>query len=69
MDEILDNDVRRMVDLPTLLIVIFGGFYLGLLGGFNIDILTAVFGGAGARIVQTLIGLCALWQVYRQRLG
>jgi uncharacterized membrane protein YuzA (DUF378 family) len=67
MDEISDDDVLGLIDLPTLMIVLLGGLYLGLLGAFNVDFLQMFMGGMGARLVYAAIGLSALWQFSRQR--
>jgi uncharacterized membrane protein YuzA (DUF378 family) len=67
MDEMSDEEARRLIDLPTLLLVLFGGIYVGLMGAFQIDILQMALGGVGARLIQAAIGLSAIWQITRQR--
>jgi len=61
----------RIVNLFTLLVVILGGINWGLIGAFQFDVISLLFGrGAGrtsnptltAQVFYVLIGLCAAWQ-------
>jgi uncharacterized membrane protein YuzA (DUF378 family) len=69
MDEVNDETEWKLVDLPTLILVILGGLYVGSLGVLNVDILQMTLGGMGARLIQGLIGLSAVWQFFRQKLS
>lgn len=54
------------LNLITLLLIIIGGINWLLVGGFQFDLVAAIFGGqdaALARIVYVLVGLSALWQI------
>lgn len=56
----------KTLNLVTLLLVIIGGINWGLVGLAQFDLVAALFGGqdaALARVVYTLVGLSALWQV------
>ena len=48
-------------------LLIVGGINWGLVGLFRFDLVAAVFGGAGSalsRIVYTLVGVSAIWQLF-----
>lgn len=54
------------MNLVTLLLIIIGGINWLLVGLFQYDLVAGLFGGQGAglsRIVYTLVGLSALWQL------
>jgi uncharacterized membrane protein YuzA (DUF378 family) len=55
----------KALNLTTLILVIIGGINWGLIGLFQFDLVAAIFGDASilSRIVYTLVGLSALWQV------
>ncbi|MBQ3866101.1 MAG: DUF378 domain-containing protein [Clostridia bacterium] len=53
-----------MLDRIALSILIIGGINWGSIGLFNFDIVSWIFSGSAhivARIIYTLVGLCALW--------
>ncbi|MCT7373999.1 DUF378 domain-containing protein [Chelativorans salis] len=53
-------------NIITLLLIIVGGLYWGLVGLFQFDLVAAIFGGQEAtlsRIVYVLVWLSALWQL------
>jgi len=53
-----------MLDRIALTILIIGGLNWGSIGLFNFDIVSWIFSGPAhivARIIFTLVGLCALW--------
>ncbi len=55
-----------MLDRIALIILIIGGLNWGSIGLFNFDIVSWIFSGPAyivARIIFTLVGLCALWCV------
>ncbi len=49
----------------TLLLLIVGGLNWGLVGLFNFDLVAALFGEMSllSRLVYSLVGLSALWQL------
>jgi len=54
------------LNVITLLLIILGGINWLLVGLGQFDLVAAIFGGQGsaaARVVYTLIGLSALWQL------
>jgi uncharacterized membrane protein YuzA (DUF378 family) len=55
----------RTLNLITLTLLIVGGLNWGLVGLFEFDLVAALFGEMStlSRIVYTLVGLSALWQI------
>lgn len=56
----------KTLNLITLILVIIGGLNWGLVGLFQLDLVSALFGGSDAvlsRLVFSLVGLSALWQL------
>jgi len=55
----------RLVNTITLVLLIVGGLNWGLVGLFDFDLVAALFGEMSAlsRIVYSLVGLSALWQL------
>jgi uncharacterized membrane protein YuzA (DUF378 family) len=55
----------RIVNQLTLFLLIVGGLNWGLVGLFGFDLVAAIFGEMSAlsRIVYTLVGASALWQI------
>lgn len=55
----------KLLNLITLILVIVGGLNWGLVGIAQFDLVAAIFGdgSALARIVYTLVGLSALFQI------
>jgi len=55
----------RVVNTITLALLIVGGLNWGLVGLLSFDLVAALFGEMSAlsRIVYTLVGLSALWQL------
>ena len=55
----------RAINLVTLLLVIVGGLNWGLVGLFNFNLVSALFGDMSAlsRIVYVLVGISAVWQI------
>jgi uncharacterized membrane protein YuzA (DUF378 family) len=55
----------KIINIVTLLLVIVGGINWGLIGLFGFDLVAAIFGQMSAlsRIVYTLVGISALWQI------
>lgn len=48
----------------ALIIVIVGGILWALVGLFNLDLLTAIFGGL-ARLLYIIVGVAAGWLCYQ----
>jgi uncharacterized membrane protein YuzA (DUF378 family) len=55
----------RIINSVTLALLIVGGLNWGLVGLFGFDLVAALFGDMSAlsRIVYTLVGASALWQI------
>ena len=56
----------KAINIVTLVLVIVGGINWGLVGVAQFDLVAAIFGGQDAllaRVVYTLVGLSALWQI------
>jgi uncharacterized membrane protein YuzA (DUF378 family) len=58
----------KWLNIVTLALAIIGGINWGLvaLGGYELDLVANLFGGAdsgGARLIYALVGLSALWQI------
>lgn len=53
-----------MLDKLGLTLAIIGGLNWGLIGLFQFDLVAWLFGGQGeigARIIYSLVGVCAVW--------
>ena len=55
----------RIVNTITLVLLIVGGLNWGLVGLFGFDLVASIFGEMSllSRIVYSLVGACALWQL------
>lgn len=55
----------RVLNIVTLVLLIVGGLNWGLVGLFDFNLVTALFGEMStiSRIVYVLVGLSALWQL------
>jgi uncharacterized membrane protein YuzA (DUF378 family) len=55
----------RVINTLTLVLLIVGGLNWGLVGLFGFDLVAAIFGEMSAlsRVVYTLVGASALWQL------
>jgi len=55
----------KFLNILTLALVIVGGLNWGFVGLFGFDLVAAIFGAGSAlaRIVYTLVGLSAAWQL------
>lgn len=56
----------KALNIITLVLVIIGGINWGLVGLAQFDLVAAILGGqdaALARLVYTLVGVSALWQL------
>lgn len=55
-----------LVDFPTLLLIIGAGLQMGIQAIFGIDAAAVIF-GPYEQVVFVLMGLSAIWQLFRQR--
>ena len=55
----------KFINILTLVLVIVGGLNWGLVGLFDFDLVTAIFGAGSmlSRLVYILVGLSAAWQI------
>ena len=55
----------KIINTVTLVLLIVGGLNWGLVGLFGFDLVAALFGEMSplSRIVYTLVGASALWQI------
>jgi len=55
----------RALNILTLVLLIVGGLNWGLVGLFDFNLVSAIFGDMTllSRIVYVLVGLSALWQI------
>ena len=55
----------KPLNLITLILLVVGGLNWGLVGLFNFDLVATLFGEKSmlARIVYSLVGVSALWQL------
>jgi uncharacterized membrane protein YuzA (DUF378 family) len=55
----------RVLNTITLVLLIVGGLNWGLVGLFGFDLVAAIFGEMSplSRVVYTLVGASALWQL------
>jgi uncharacterized membrane protein YuzA (DUF378 family) len=56
----------RVVDVPTLVLVLIAGLHLGILGFFGVDLATKVL-GEHTSLAYEIVGISAAWQLLRQR--
>jgi uncharacterized membrane protein YuzA (DUF378 family) len=56
----------KKIDVLAAVLLIIGGLNWGLVGLFDFNLVHAIFGhGAIARIVYTLVGLSAVFQIFQ----
>lgn len=55
----------RIINTLTLVLLIVGGLNWGLVGLFGFDLVAAIFGEMSmlSRVVYSLVGLSAIWQL------
>ncbi|HZY67649.1 MAG TPA: DUF378 domain-containing protein [Devosia sp.] len=55
----------KIINIITLLLIIIGGINWGLVGAFDLNLVTAIFGEDSflSNAVFILVGLSALWQI------
>ncbi len=56
----------RLLDFPTLVLIIAAGLQAGLQAFFGLNAAAALF-GVHANLVLCLMGVSAVWQLLRQR--
>lgn len=56
----------KAFNLITLVLTIIAGLDVGIVGFFNFDVISYLLGVAtpAARVVEAILGLCALYQIY-----
>jgi uncharacterized membrane protein YuzA (DUF378 family) len=55
----------KKLDVTAAILLVVGGLNWGLVGLFGFDLVATIFGGPGAllaRVVYSLVGLCAVYQ-------
>jgi uncharacterized membrane protein YuzA (DUF378 family) len=55
----------KKLDVTVAILLVVGGLNWGLVGLFSFDLVATIFGGQGAllaRVVYSLVGLCAVYQ-------
>ena len=53
----------NVIDWICLIILIVGGINWGLVGFFNFNLVEAIFGTTGARVIYAIVGICALYEI------
>jgi len=55
----------RALNVVSLVLLIVGGLNWGLVGLFDFDLVAAIFGDMSmlSRLIYSLVGLSALWQI------
>lgn len=56
----------KMIDVIAIVLILIGGLNWGLVGFFDVDLVSAIFGqgSAIARIIFALVGLSALYKIF-----
>ena len=56
----------RTLNIITLALVVIGGLNWGLIGLFDFNLVAAIFGPNSvlSRVIYTLVGVSALWQIW-----
>jgi hypothetical protein len=56
----------KALNLITLILTIIAGIDVGIVGFFDFDVVSYLLGVAtpAARVVEAILGLCALYQLY-----
>ena len=56
---------KKTIDVIAAVLLGIGGLNWGLVGLFNFNLVTYLFGGIHIdRVVFVIVGLCALWQLF-----
>ena len=51
------------LDLIAVILLLIGGINWGLVGLFNFDLISAIFGGVISRILFVLVGIAAVYRI------
>jgi uncharacterized membrane protein YuzA (DUF378 family) len=56
----------KMLDVIAIVLILIGGLNWGLVGFFDVDLVSAIFGQGSviARIIFALVGLSALYKIF-----
>lgn len=59
----------KTLDIIVAVLLVIGGLNWGLVGVFGFDLVAGIFGGMSAlsRLVYTLVGMCAVYQMFQLR--
>ena len=57
----------KTLDIIVVALLVFGGLNWGLIGFFNFNLVGTIFGemSALARLIYSIIGVCALYQIFQ----
>ncbi len=57
----------KKLDIIVTILLIVGGLNWGLVGLFQFDLVAAIFGHGAvlSRVVYSLVGLCAVYKIFR----
>jgi hypothetical protein len=60
------NSVMSAVDYVAMALLIIGGLNWGMVGLFNIDVISTIFGAESplSRVIFVLVGIAALYSIY-----
>lgn len=60
------NSVMSAVDYVAMVLLIIGGLNWGMVGLFNIDVVSTIFGAESplSRVIFVLVGVAALYSIY-----
>ena len=64
-----DEGGSPIVNALLWVVVLIGGLYLALRGLFGVDIFALALSHTGARVIQAIVGLSAIWGVFRVALS
>lgn len=51
------------LDLIAVILLLIGGINWGLVGLFNFDLISAIFGGVISRVLFVLVGISAVYRI------
>ena len=62
----MEVKMKTVIDWIALVLVIIGGLNWGLVGFFNWNLVSAIFGAMTgfSRTIYALVGISALWMIY-----
>lgn len=61
----------KLIDIIACILVVVGGLNWGLVGAFDLDLVSTLFGAGSviSRVLYILIGLSAAYQIFRWKCG